>query len=88
MTKTIEKIAEIADVSIRPTCDSADDNDDEAKNSDNDSNASDGDDTADWMDDAEKKQNVDLPDPSKLTSCSREDITAFVTKLYKTDFTH
>ena len=30
------------------------------------------------VDDAEKKQNIDLPDPSKLTSCSRDDITTFV----------
>ena len=44
--KTIDKIAEIADVSIWPTYGSTDNNNDEVKTSDNDSNASDGGDTA------------------------------------------
>ena len=82
VTKTINKIAKIADVSIWPTCDSTDDNDNKAKNSDHNSNASDSDKTP-GADNAEKKQNVDLPDPSKLTSCSRDDITTVVKKLCK-----
>ena len=36
---------------------------------------------ADGEDNPKRKETLDLPDPSKLTSCSREDITAFVTKL-------
>ena len=106
VTKTIKKIAEIADVSIWPTCNSTDDDDDDAKDSDNNNeidshpdansaNASDGDNksnggkkdasAADGEDNPKRNQTLDLPDPSKLTSCSREDITAFVTKLCETD---
>ena len=79
VTKTIDKIAHIADVSFRPTRNSTGDNDDEEKDSDNESKASDSDKTP-GVDNAEK-----LPDPSKLTSCSRNDITTFVKKLCKTD---
>ena len=78
VTKTIDEIAEIADVSFRPTRNSTGDNDNEGKDSDNDLKASESDET-------QKKQSVNLPDPSKLTSCSRNDITTFVKKLCKTD---
>ena len=84
VTKTINKIAEIADVSIWPTRNSTGDNDNEGKDSDNNLKASEGDKTP-GVDNAEKKQSVNLPDPSKLTSCSRDDITTFVKKLCKTD---
>ena len=77
VTKTIDKIAHIADVSFRPTRNSTGDDDDEENDSDNESKAPDGDETP-GVDNA-------LPDPSKLMSCSRNDITTFVKKLCKTD---
>ena len=55
--------------------------------SDNNLKASESDETP-GVDNAEKKQSVNLPDPSKLTSCSRDDITTFVKKLCKTDDCH
>ena len=45
VTKTIDKIAHIADVSFWPTRNSTGDNNDEEKDSDNKSKASDGDET-------------------------------------------
>ena len=43
VTKTINKITEIADVSIRPTSNPTGDNDDEEKDSDNNMKSSEGD---------------------------------------------
>ena len=66
-------------MSFWPTRNSTGDNNDEEKDSDNDSKASDSEETP-GVDNAEKKQSANLPDPSKLTSCSRDDITTFVKK--------
>ena len=79
VTKSIDKIAHIADVSFRATRNSTGDNDNEGKDSDNNLKASESDGTP-GVDNVEKKQSVNLPDPSKLTSCYRNDIITFVKK--------
>ena len=86
MIKTINDIVEIVDVSVMPIKDgNTNEEDSEQNNATNNASSEEDDPRQRQFNGAKAKTKTtpDLLDPSRLESCSREDITTFVAKLCK-----